>query len=90
MNDQEEQEFVIGLVDRMQAVIAGVDIARAHTAVSLMVAATIISTSDDTKTREHAYRAFCEQVRTLMTPEWVEFIRARTRPITLKAPERRQ
>jgi hypothetical protein len=83
MTSEQEQDFVMELVDRMLAVIAGAELPCTITALSLAVAAVIISTSKNPADRELVCDAFTKIVRNFLTPDWIELIKAHTRPVDL-------
>jgi hypothetical protein len=80
----DQQDRVVELVD--QIILAGCEIAYAHTALSLAVASAIIATAKDGAERKQMHVG---QVQQLTQREWVDYIRAHIKPIS-PAPKRRQ
>lgn len=77
MKNVEAQDRVVDLTNSITATLAGVDIAEAHTALSLAVAATICGLApNDPVARQQASEAFTRQVRDLIQrtdiAEWIE------------------
>ena len=88
MSEQTEQAFVMMLVEQIMDVLAGIESAQAQTALSLSVAAAIISTSKDAGERSQMFHAFMRQVEDFTRSEWVAFIKSVTTPVQLGAKRR--
>jgi hypothetical protein len=86
--DNEAQKRVVRMVDGILAIVAGVDIAEADTALTLAVTATICVTESDAAVRRQMAEGFTRQVREFIQREdMVEWIRASVRHVSFRSRE---
>lgn len=77
MTEEQEQELVIDLINQIMAVLAGVDNAVAHTALTFAVVCAIVSVGGDDEDCKKQARAFTDQVNYYVNrPEFLEWARA--------------
>jgi hypothetical protein len=74
MNDDQREERVLGLVNAISDVVAGVELAEAHTALTLAVVVGIVTMIEPAE-RTIAAEAFSQQVRAYVArPDIIEWI----------------
>jgi hypothetical protein len=84
MNDDDNANHIICMVDQINSVLAGEDLASAHTALTLTVAAMIVSTTSERKERIAQAREFAKQLEAYaLRDDMVEWIKSRTTHIAV-------
>jgi hypothetical protein len=86
--DNEAQGRVIHMADGILAILAGLDLVEAETALTLAVMATICTTESDAAKCRQMAEGFTRQVREFVQREdIVQWVRAAVRPVSFRSRE---
>lgn len=81
--DEQQQERVIKLINQIMAVLAGIENAEAHTALTFSVVCAIVSVAADNEDCKKQARMFTDQVNYYAShPEFLEWARASMHHLT--------